>query len=86
MNIKFRLIFTSKAQKQLDALAHQDRKQYHKAFQFLSKFGSSYRSLRTHRYQTKGGDIWSSSASMAKRFYWHFLEEHIIVVTHLDSH
>ncbi|MEA5620900.1 hypothetical protein VB711_24125 [Cronbergia sp. UHCC 0137] len=86
MNIKFRLIFTSKAQKQLDALAHQDRKQYHKAFQILSESGSSYRSLRTHRYQTKSSDIWSSSASMAKRFYWHFSEEHTIVVTHLDSH
>ncbi|MBD2302816.1 MULTISPECIES: hypothetical protein [Nostocales] len=86
MDIKFRLIFTSKAQKQLDVLAHQDRKQYQKAFQFLSKSGPSYRSLRTHRYRYKGGDIWSSSASMAKRFYWHFLEEQTIVVTHLDSH
>lgn len=86
MDIKFRLIFTSKAEKQLHALAHQDRKQYSKAFQTLSESGPTYRSLRTHRYRHKGGHIWGSSASMAKRFYWHFLEEQTIVVTHLDSH
>jgi hypothetical protein len=86
MDIKFQIIFTSKAQKQIDVLAHQDHLQYRKAFQFLSDFGPSYRSLRTHRYQHKGGHIWGSSASMAKRFYWHFGEEHSIVVTHIDSH
>lgn len=84
--IQFRLVLTSKAQQQFDKLSLQDRKQYDKAFQMLSEFGPSYRSLRTHRYRYKGGDIWGSSASMAKRFYWQYLEERTILVTGLSSH
>lgn len=85
-SIKFCLIFTSKVQKQLDALPKKDRKQYDKAFDILAESGPAYRSLRTHRYCTKEGDIWSSSASMAKRFYWHYKEGEIIEVTYIDSH
>jgi hypothetical protein len=84
--IQFRLIFTSKAQQQLDKLSFPDRKQYDKAFGMLCQFGPSYRSLRTHRYRYQGGDIWGSSASMAKRFYWQYLEERTILVTGLSSH
>lgn len=84
--IKFRLIFTAKAQKQLDALSPKDRKQYNKAFECFANNGPAYRSLRSHRYRCKDGDIWSSSASMAKRFYWRYTEEQSIEVTHIDSH
>ncbi|WP_026735500.1 hypothetical protein [Fischerella sp. PCC 9605] len=84
--IKFRLIFTAKAQKQLDALSPKDRKQYNKAFECFANNGPVYRSLRSHRYRCKDGDIWSSSASMAKRFYWRYSEEQSIEVTHIDSH
>jgi hypothetical protein len=84
--IQFHLIFASKAQQQLNELSLQDRKQYHKAFQLLTESGPAYRSLRTHRYRYKGGEIWGSSASMAKRFFWQYLENKTILITSLDSH
>ena len=84
--VKFRLIFAAKAQKQLDLLSPKDRKQYDKAFECFTHNGPAYRSLRTHRYRCKDGEIWSSSASMAKRFYWCYMEEQSIIITHLDSH
>ena len=84
--IKFRLIFSPKAQKQLDALPYRDRKQYEKAFECFVNNGPTYRSLRTHRYRSKKGDTWSSSASMAKRFFWCYTEEENILIMHLDSH
>ncbi|QLE59761.1 hypothetical protein FD725_30430 (plasmid) [Nostoc sp. TCL26-01] len=84
--VKFRLFFTSKVQKKLATLPSLDRKQYNKAFECLSQYGPAYRSLRTHRYRCKDGDIWSSSASMAKRFYWHYTDEQSIEVTNVDSH
>ena len=80
------MMFSVKAEKQLDALPDKDRKQYNKAFDCLMSNGPAYRSLRTHRYRSKEGDIWSSSASMAKRFYWRYVEEDNILVMHLDSH
>jgi hypothetical protein len=58
--IKFRLVFTLQVQKQLDDLSSKDRKQYDKAFECFANNGPSYRSLRTHRYRCKDGDIWSS--------------------------
>ncbi len=91
----FRLIFSSKAEKQLDALPKKDRKQYEKAFDILAKSGPIYKSLRTHRYKHKSCNTWGSSASMAKRFYWEYiqqsqseenLDEKIIIVTSLSSH
>ncbi|MEA5503668.1 hypothetical protein VB735_11225 [Halotia wernerae UHCC 0503] len=85
-SVKFRLFFTAKVQKKLDTLPSLDRKQYDKAFKCFAKYGPAYRSLRTHRYRCKDGDIWSSSASMAKRFYWRYTEEQSIEVTHIDSH
>lgn len=48
--------------------------------------GATYRSLRTHRYHSKDDDIWSSSASMAKRFYWRYMEGEKIEVMYIDSH
>ncbi|PMB03938.1 hypothetical protein CEN49_21945 [Fischerella thermalis CCMEE 5273] len=84
--IKFRLVFTLQVQKQLDDLSSKDRKQYDKAFECFANNGPSYRSLRTHRYRCKDGDIWSSSASMAKRFYWRYMGEQSIEVTNIDSH
>jgi phage-related protein len=84
--VKFRLIFATKAQKQLDLLSSKDRKQYDKAFECFANNGPTYRSLRTHRYRCQNCEIWSSSASMAKRFYWHYMEEQSIIITHLDSH
>jgi phage-related protein len=89
MNIqsaKFRLIFTAKVRKQLDSLSVKDRKQYDKAFDCFANNGPTYRSLRTHRYRSKNGDLWSSAASMAKRFYWRYMEEQSVVITYLDSH
>ena len=85
-SVKFDLVFTAKVQKQLDELPKKDRKQYDKAFDILAEAGPAYRSLRTHRYRCKKGDIWSSSASMAKRFYWRYVEEESILIIHLDSH
>ncbi|MHC5862319.1 hypothetical protein [uncultured Nostoc sp.] len=84
--IKFRLVFTSKVQKKLETLPSSDRKQYNKAFECFAQYGPTYRSLRTHRYRCKDSDIWSSSASMAKRFYWRYMEKTSIEVTHIDSH
>lgn len=84
--IKFRLVFTSKVQKKLDVLPASDRKQYNKAFDSFAQHGPAYRSLRTHRYRSKDGDIWSSSASMAKRFYWRYIEAQTIEVIQIDSH
>jgi len=84
--VKFGLIFAAKAQKQLDSLSLKDRKQYDKAFECFANHGPGYRSLRTHRYRCKDGELWSSSASMAKRFYWRYLEDMSIIITHLDSH
>jgi hypothetical protein len=83
---KFCLVFTSKAQKKLDTLASSDRKQYDKAFKCFVEHGPAYRSLRTHRYRCKDGDIWSSSASMAKRFYWRYLDNQGIEIVQIDSH
>jgi hypothetical protein len=85
-SVRFCLIFSPKAEKQLDDLPEKDRKQYDKAFQCFTCNGPAYRSLRTHRYRSQDGDIWSSSASMAKRFYWRYVEGEIIEVTHVDSH
>nr|WP_322657139.1 hypothetical protein [Dendronalium sp. ChiSLP03b]MDZ8203466.1 hypothetical protein [Dendronalium sp. ChiSLP03b] len=85
-DVKFRLIFAAKAQKQLDSLSSKDRKQYDKAFECFANNGPTYRSLRTHRYRCQDGDVWSSSASMAKRFYWRYMEEQNVIITHLDSH
>lgn len=84
--IQFHLIFSSKVQQQLEELSPQDQKQYHKAFQILTESGPAYRSLRTHRYRYKGGEIWGSSASMAKRFFWQYAEDRTILITSLDSH
>jgi phage-related protein len=86
MHIKFYLTFADKVQEQLELLSSKDRKQYDKAFEIFAENGPGYRSLRTHRYRSKVGEIWSSSASMAKRFYWRYEEEKTIVVTHIDSH
>jgi hypothetical protein len=85
-SIKLCLIFSVKAQKQLDDLLPKDRKQYDKAFEIFANNGAAYPSLRTHRYRSKGEDVWSSSASMAKRFYWCYSEDESIIVTHIDSH
>ncbi len=84
--MKFSLIFTSRAKQQLEILSPKDRNQYKKAFQTFSNYGPAYRSLRTHRYRYKGGDIWGSSASMAKRFYWEYRETKIILIASIDSH
>lgn len=85
-SVKFNLVFTTKVRKQLDALPKKDRKQYDKAFEILAKSGPAYRSLRTHRYRCQNDDIWSSSASMAKRFYWRYKGKKNIIVVYLDSH
>jgi hypothetical protein len=85
-SVKFCLMFASKVQKQLDDLPPKDRKQYEKAFECFANNGPTYPSLRTHRYRCKDSNIWSSAASMAKRFYWHYTEEKSILVTHIDSH
>lgn len=84
--LKFNLLFTSKAEQQLDSLPRKDRALYEKAFQLLSTYGPGYRSLRTHRYLKKDNEIWGSSASMSKRFFWDYLEEGIIQVKSLGSH
>ena len=83
---RFILIFTSKVDKELGKLSSQDRKQYDKAFEIIANHGPAYRSLRTHRYQRKNGEMWSSSASIAKRFYWYYKEKQSILVIHIDSH
>jgi hypothetical protein len=83
---KFHLIFTPKVQEQIDSLSLKDRQQYQKAFQILANSGPTYRSLRTHRYKHKRCPTWGSSASMAKRFYWDYIEKQTILITSLDSH
>jgi hypothetical protein len=86
MLIKFHLVFTAKAKKQLDDIPKKDRKQYDKAFECFANNGPAYPSLRTHRYRTKQGDTWSSSASMAKRFYWRYLQKQVVEVMYVDTH
>ena len=85
-SVKFDLAFTAKVRKQLDELPKKDRKQYDKSFEILVKSGPAYRSLRTHRYRCRNDDIWSSSASMAKRFYWQYTGKKSILVMYIDSH
>jgi hypothetical protein len=82
----FCLVIAPKAKKQLTNLSPSFRKQYEKAFQLLCSKGPSYRSLRTHRYQQRGCDIWGSSASMFLRFYWIYVERETIEIVALDSH
>lgn len=84
--IELHLIFAPKVQKQLDDLLPKDRKQYDKAFKIFTLYGPAYRSLRTHRYRCGNSEMWSSSASMAKRFYWRYVEAESILVMHIDSH
>lgn len=83
---KFQLLFTPKVRKQLKSLPPKVQKQYDKAFQIVASEGTGYRSLRTHRYKQKNGEIWGSSASMSLRFYWDYVGERTILVTGLDSH
>lgn len=84
--MKFQVVFTPKVSKQLKQLPLPVQKQYDKAFQLIAKEGPSYRSLRTHRYKCKNGEIWGSAASMALRFYWDYEEEKTILVMAIDSH
>ncbi|MDY6940257.1 MAG: hypothetical protein SWY16_21700 [Cyanobacteriota bacterium] len=75
-----------KVKKQLSSLPKKTQKQYRKAFSILSQQGPSYRSLRTHRYQQRNGQIWGSSASMRLRFYWDYAGRRIIKIVAIDSH
>lgn len=84
--VKFRLLIAPKVKKQLKQLPQPVQKQYHKGFQIIATFGPSYRSLRTHRYKSKNGEIWGSAASMALRFYWDYAGERTILVTAISSH
>ncbi|MGD2184401.1 hypothetical protein [Lusitaniella coriacea] len=84
--LKLRLTLTPKVRKQLAALPQKYRKQYIKAFQLLLSQGPAYRSLRTHRYRHRGGEIWGSSASMFLRFHWKYAAERTIQVMALSSH
>ncbi|OKH31347.1 hypothetical protein NIES2119_28840 [[Phormidium ambiguum] IAM M-71] len=84
--IKFEVLVTPKVKKELAALPLKVQKQYHKAFQVFAKEGPIYRSLRTHCYKQKKGEIWGSSASMALRFYWEYQAEKTILVIAIDSH
>ncbi|MCL1474271.1 hypothetical protein [Argonema antarcticum] len=84
--IQFEVIVTPKVKKQLAVFSVKTQKQYHKAFQLLAAEGPNYRSLRTHRYKQKKGEIWGSSASMALRFYWKYKEGKTIWVMAIDSH
>jgi hypothetical protein len=84
--VKFRLIFTAKVSKELKQLPLPVQKQYDKAFQLMTAEGPSYRSLRTHRYKCKNAETWTSSASMALRFYWEYQGEQTILVMAIDSH
>lgn len=85
-NTKFCLVLAPKAKKQLTTLSPSFRKQYEKAFQLLSSKGPAYRSLRTHRYQQHGCEIWGSSASMFLRFYWNYRGKETIEIVALGSH
>ncbi|OCQ91002.1 hypothetical protein BCD67_00250 [Oscillatoriales cyanobacterium USR001] len=84
--VKFRLHFTPKVRKQLRLLPLQVQKQYDKAFQIIASEGPEYRSLRTHRYRYKKGEVWGSAASMALRFYWEYAGEQTILIEGIDSH
>ena len=83
---KFRLRFSPKAKKQLNSLPVKVQKQYRKAFKTIASKGPKYRSLRTHRYRHKKGEVWGSAASMALRFYWEYAGEKIIAIQEIDSH
>ncbi|MCC3406761.1 MAG: hypothetical protein JGK17_14440 [Microcoleus sp. PH2017_10_PVI_O_A] len=83
---KFRLRFSPKVTKQLKALPVKVQKQYRKAFQTIASAGPEYRSLRTHRYKHKKGEVWGSAASMALRFYWEYAGEQTISIQEIDSH
>ncbi|MEC4893459.1 MAG: hypothetical protein SAL07_22810 [Oscillatoria sp. PMC 1051.18] len=83
---RFTLILTKQAEKQLNYLPISTRRQYQKAFALFCQEGASYRSLRTHRHRKKGENLWSSSASMSKRFYWHYTTNRTVVVIKIDSH
>jgi len=82
----FSISLTAKAQKQLDKKPRWVQQQYHKAFSLLAQYGAQYPSLRTHRYQKHGWNTWGSSASMALRFYWRYVDIDAIEVTGLNSH
>ena len=83
---KFQVLLTAKVEKQLKQLPLQVQKQYDKAFELIASEGPNYRSLRTHRYQVKKGEIWGSAASMALRFYWDYAGEKTILVMGISSH
>lgn len=83
---KFRLRFSPKVKKQLKSLPVQVQKQYRKAFKTIASEGPEYRSLRTHRYRHKKGEVWGSAASMALRFYWEYAGEKTISIEEIDSH
>ncbi|MDB9512475.1 hypothetical protein PN499_14885 [Kamptonema animale CS-326] len=83
---KFRLRFSRQVKKQLKSLPVKVQKQYHKAFQTIASEGPEYRSLRTHRYRYKKGEVWGSAASMALRFYWEYAGEQTISIEEIDSH
>jgi phage-related protein len=83
---KFRLRFSPKAKKKLKSLPVKVQKQYRKAFKTIASEGPEYRSLRTHRYRHKTGEIWGSAASMALRFYWEYAGEKTIAIEEIDSH
>ncbi|MEM9543147.1 MAG: hypothetical protein AAGA60_27105 [Cyanobacteria bacterium P01_E01_bin.42] len=84
------LSLSAKATKQLNALPLQTQHKYRNAFDRLQRFGAKYPSLRTHRIYIHSFSseisLWSSSASMALRFYWHHIEPRSIEVKALDSH
>jgi phage-related protein len=83
---KFRLRLAPKVKKKLKSLPVKVQKQYCKAFQTIAFEGPDYRSLRTHRYRQKKGEIWGSAASMALRFYWVYAGEQTISIEGIDSH
>lgn len=84
--MKFQITFSPKALEQLQQLPLKVQKQYDKAFQLIATEGPTYRSLRTHRYRQKKGEIWGSAASMALRFYWEYAGKQTILVVAIDSH
>ncbi|AMW28680.1 hypothetical protein [Arthrospira platensis] len=86
MLVTYSLTLNYKAYKQLKALPLKSQQRYSKAFDLLQNFGAKYPSLRTHRYYQNGKVIWSSSASMALRFYWDYTALRSIEVIGLDSH
>lgn len=84
--MKFQIMFSPKVIEQLQKLPLKVQKQYDKAFQLIATEGPTYRSLRTHRYRQKKGEIWGSAASMALRFYWEYAGKQTILVVAIDSH